>query len=266
MIAAKRIATSVRAALIAAVLAGGSIATAAEYNNEFTYQGALKASGAAVNGTANFEFRLYSVATLGVPLSAPLVFNNYPVTDGVFTVRLDFGALPQSKQERWLEIVVNSTILAPRQKLAPAPIAQVSRKVPLVFAGQIHESPYWDTMGNGAFASPNGITEALYTESRAQMLIPTACVAKNLFVRNSSNPSINYANTTATVRVNGIDSLLSCAQISTNGATCSNTVSTVAIAAGDLVSMKFTPNLPARPITNSELETTGFVSFGFICE
>lgn len=107
-------------------------AGSAELGTAFTYQGALKSGGEAMTGTANLEFRIYDVPTLGIPLSEPIAMDSVPVHDGVFTVELDFGMLPSDNADRWLEITVNSSVLAPRQKLTPAPLAQRVIASPLV--------------------------------------------------------------------------------------------------------------------------------------
>jgi hypothetical protein len=258
MNAAARKSSLLKAVLMSLALSSGFSAAAAEYGTSFTYQGSLKASGVPMNGTVNLQFSLYDVAVSGVPLTAPIELNNVPISDGVFTVELDFGALPQSAQERWLSIVVNSTILSPRQKFSPTPLAQSSLNVPLVFGGQIHESVW-----GGSFATPYGITEGLQGEARAQMVMPKACTAKNLFVRNMNMGSL--PNTTATIRVNGVATLLACSQVQANGPTCSNTTASVDIQAGDLVSISV-PGTGIRPITNSEAEIRGYVSFSWICE
>jgi hypothetical protein len=205
------------------------------------------------------QFSIYDVDVGGVPLTAPLVLPAVPVVDGVFSVNLDFGTLPQSRNERWLEIVVNSTILAPRQKLAPAPIAQYVMRAPLVFGGQIHESTY-----GGGFAAPNGISDAFGSEARTEMVMPIDCLARNLYVRNNSLASSGYLSTTAMLRLNGADTALTCTQTDPTK-TCNNTANAVAVVAGDRIAMRFN-GLPYRAVTNAESETRAFVSFGFICE
>jgi hypothetical protein len=262
---ASRVLHTLRRATLAVLVAAAACApaAAAEYNTAFTYQGGLKASGVAVNSAVNLEFRLYDVASLGIPLSAPIVLNGTPVVDGVFSVTLDFGTAALTRDERWLEVVVNSTILTPRQKLAPAPVAQTALiRAPLFFGGQIQESPFFAGT-TGAYATPFGITDAVYTESRAQMVMPRACIARNLVVRHiGSGP---YANTTVVLRVNGVSSTLACGPVPQAG-TCSDLVNSVAVAAGDLVALQFSPNLPARPITNSESEIQARVAFSWVCE
>jgi hypothetical protein len=78
--------------LLAALgLAAGPNASA--QTTAFTYQGQLIQNGAVAGGTYDLQFSLYNVATAGSaiagPLSATLV-----VTDGRFTVPLDFGRAP----------------------------------------------------------------------------------------------------------------------------------------------------------------------------
>ena len=95
----------------------------------FTYQGQLKEAGAPITGDVNFVFYAWDAEVGGNlvdSVSAPAV----PVTDGLFTVALDFGAGVFSGEARWLEIEVefppgagNWTTLAPRQAVNAAPYA-----------------------------------------------------------------------------------------------------------------------------------------------
>lgn len=93
----------------------------------FTYQGRLTESGGPADGLYDFEFRLYGAATGGSPISGTVALDNQPVSDGLFTVELDFGGA-FAGDGRWLEIAVRPgtsgggfTVLTPRQKLTPAP-------------------------------------------------------------------------------------------------------------------------------------------------
>src|SRR5687768_17171522 len=58
----------------------------------FTYQGKLSDGGTAANGTYDLQFKLYD--TLGNPQGSPdtVTRTEVNVTNGVFTVQLDFGA------------------------------------------------------------------------------------------------------------------------------------------------------------------------------
>jgi hypothetical protein len=100
----------------------------------FTYQGRLENAGSPASGLYDLRFRLYDAAVGGVPVGATLCTDNLNVTDGLFTVPLDFGA-QFAGQERFLEIDVRTdsgrdctnaagfVILSPRQALTATPNA-----------------------------------------------------------------------------------------------------------------------------------------------
>jgi hypothetical protein len=94
---------------------------AAPLGTAFTYQGQLKQSGAPANGTFSLEFRLFDAPTGVTQLGSQS--QSVAVTNGVFTVQLDFGVNAFNGEARFLEIVVNGTPLAPRQALTPSPHA-----------------------------------------------------------------------------------------------------------------------------------------------
>lgn len=93
---------------------------------EFSYQGFLNDNSASANGNFDFEFRLYDAATGGTLVGSAPRFN-VTVTNGVFSVVLDFGSFPAAN--RFLEIGVRPagggafTTLAPRSKVLAVPSA-----------------------------------------------------------------------------------------------------------------------------------------------
>jgi hypothetical protein len=95
----------------------------------FTYQGRLDDAGSAANGVYDFEFALFDVAGGGVALDGPLTTNGVPVSNGLFTVTLDFGSDEFNGIPVWLEIGVRTngggafTTLTPRQALTSVPYA-----------------------------------------------------------------------------------------------------------------------------------------------
>ncbi|MBL9120824.1 MAG: hypothetical protein JNL80_13015 [Phycisphaerae bacterium] len=113
-----------------------------------TYQGQLRQAGLPYQGTVGIlRFQLFDGAGAGaVAVSAPIEFNDVLVTDGLVTVDLDFGLLAFAGDERWLEITVDGTVLAPRQRLAAAPFA--------LFALSGNEGP----QGPTGPAGPTGAT------------------------------------------------------------------------------------------------------------
>jgi hypothetical protein len=95
----------------------------------FTYQGQLYQDGAPVDATCDMTFNLYDQLTLGSQIGPPLMAT-VPISDGLFTVTLDFGSGIFDGNARWLEIAVRCPAgsgdysqLVPRQALTPAPYA-----------------------------------------------------------------------------------------------------------------------------------------------
>lgn len=108
-------------------LIAGAIAVSAQ-TTEFTYQGKLSDGASAANANYDFEFRLFDVISGGTALGTVSRLN-VPVTSGIFTVRLDFGA-QFTGASRFLEIAVRPAgssggyqQLLPRQPMTSAPYA-----------------------------------------------------------------------------------------------------------------------------------------------
>ena len=95
----------------------------------FTYQGRLQSSGSPANGNYDFTFALYNTnTTSGTQVGSTLTNTNVGVTNGLFTVTLDFGSV-FAGNATWLSIQVRTnggssfTTLNPLQELTPAPYA-----------------------------------------------------------------------------------------------------------------------------------------------
>ena len=95
----------------------------------FTYQGRLLNGGSPVTGNHDFTFKLFTASAGGVQAATTLTVTNQLVTNGIFTVPLDFGNTAFLGDARWLEIAVRPastgsfTTLSPRQAITPAPYA-----------------------------------------------------------------------------------------------------------------------------------------------
>ncbi len=112
----------------------------------FTYQGRLDSGGTPFNGSAEFQATLWTAATGGAQVAA-----NNPtsvivgVTNGLFTLPLDFGAnFPGA--DRWLQLEVRTSIgafttLSPRQAITPTPYA--------IQAGQVNAADVVGTLSSG---------------------------------------------------------------------------------------------------------------------
>jgi hypothetical protein len=98
--------------------------------SDFTYQGRLNSAGAALDGTADFQFRLFDANAGGAQIGPTVPRNALTIADGLFTASLDFGPDAFDGNARWLQIAVRSpagsgtfTTLTPRQALNAAPYA-----------------------------------------------------------------------------------------------------------------------------------------------
>ncbi len=96
----------------------------------FTYQGRLSDGGNPANGNYDLTFALFSASSGTGQVGSALTNTATAVSNGLFTVILDFGAnFPGG--DRWLEIGVRTnsgvsgtfSTLLPRQQVTPAPYA-----------------------------------------------------------------------------------------------------------------------------------------------
>ena len=102
----------------------------------FTYQGQLKTSGTPFTGTCDFQFALYDAEISGSS-KGELSTLAVPVSQGYFTVTLDFGATAFNGDARWMEIWLRCpagsgdySVITPRQAITAAPYALYSNAVP----------------------------------------------------------------------------------------------------------------------------------------
>jgi hypothetical protein len=149
--------------------------SASAQGTAFTYQGVLFEQGAPANSTNDLAFALFNTASGGLPLTATNFVNDLAVTNGQFSITLDFGAGFFTGADRWLNIAVRPgdstgayTNLSPRQKITPTPYA--------IFAGSSSNL-------SGPLAA-NGLSGA-YTN--ALKLTNGANVFKGTFTGNGAN-------------------------------------------------------------------------------
>jgi hypothetical protein len=95
----------------------------------FTYEGRLNDNGSPANGSYDLTFTLFPAGSGGAQAAAPVTNAATAVSNGLFTVTLDFGAGVFNGAGYWLELAVRTngngsfTTLAPRQPVTPAPYA-----------------------------------------------------------------------------------------------------------------------------------------------
>ncbi len=102
----------------------------------FTYQAQVKLNGGLVNNTCDCQFSLWDDQNGGTQIGPTLTYDGFGgnpapvmISDGVFTVELDFGAGAFQGDERWLQIDIGCpaggglVMLSPRQLLTATPYA-----------------------------------------------------------------------------------------------------------------------------------------------
>ena len=101
--------------------------------SEFTFQGKLTDQSVAANGAYDLSFKLYDAANLQI--GSTITREDVQVTNGVFTVSLDFGAAAFDGSPRMIEILVRPgsstgafTTLAPKLSISSTPYAVKSLK------------------------------------------------------------------------------------------------------------------------------------------
>src|SRR2546423_8442086 len=124
-------------ARLSLALALGSLLSAINYplstsaqGTAFTYQGRLNDGNAPASGIYDLRFALYDAPTNGNPVGVAITNAPVPVSNGLFTVTLDFGPGFFDGNPRWLEVGVRSNgvnaghmPLTPRQALNSTPYA-----------------------------------------------------------------------------------------------------------------------------------------------
>jgi trimeric autotransporter adhesin len=94
----------------------------------FTYQGRLIKNGQAISDTCALSLSLWDAVSGGSFLNSN-TFNTVPISNGLFTVQIDYGSSTFNGEARWIETAVKCTgdanyvTLSPRTKLTPTPYA-----------------------------------------------------------------------------------------------------------------------------------------------
>ena len=122
----------------------------------FTYQGQLQNNGSPASGTYNLQFTLFATNTGGVAIAGPVTNGAVAVTNGLFTVTIDFGGGPWNGQSNWLQIAVETnsasatfTTLTPRQPITPVPYSIYAENGGTLASGAALGSGYGDSIANG---------------------------------------------------------------------------------------------------------------------
>jgi len=197
----------------------------------FTYQGQLVNNGTPANGSYDLEFTLYATNMTGSSIAGPVIESATPVTNGLFTVTIDFGAA-FTGTNYWLEIGVRTNgatpfnTLAPRQAVTPTPYA--------IYASNAGSASTATTAS--AVAAAN-LTGSLSYSQLPQTVVTNggSAMLSGVFSGNGSGlTNLNYANLTGTPAIPGTNGFVTAAI--TNGLA---TITFVNVTAAALASTNF---------------------------
>jgi len=109
-----------------------TVSPAAPMGTAFTYQGRLIDTNQPADGIYDFKFKLYNAQENASQIGSAITIDELDVTEGCFTVELDFGSGVFDGNARWLEIGIRPgeqndpnvyTTLTTRHELTPTPYA-----------------------------------------------------------------------------------------------------------------------------------------------
>jgi Phage Tail Collar Domain len=117
-------------ALLALSTISSQFSTAfAQGTTAFTYQGRLNTGTNAANGSYDMTFAVWDANIAGNQIAGPITNSAVAVSNGLFTVTLDFGAGVFTGTNYWVQMAVSLAgtgtfaPLVPRQQLTPTPYA-----------------------------------------------------------------------------------------------------------------------------------------------
>jgi hypothetical protein len=186
----------------------------------FTYQGRLNSGGNnPANGNYDLRFAIWNAESGPSQVGGTVGTNALAVSNGLFTVTLDFGAGIFTGADRWLEITVRTngggsfTTLIPRQKLTATPYAVTAGNVASggLLAGIYGNALTFSNSANSFAGTFSGNGAALSNVNALTL----GGIGSNGFWRTVGNagttPGVNFLGTTdnqpLAVKVNGATAL-----------------------------------------------------------
>ena len=110
--------------------ASARYAEAVPLGTAFAYQGLLKQGGLPANATCDFQFGVYDALSAGTAIGSTQTVSAVSVTNGTFSVQLDFGPSAFMGDARWLQIAARCpagsgsyATLSPRSPITATPYA-----------------------------------------------------------------------------------------------------------------------------------------------
>ena len=207
--------------LTAMLLVGGN---AFAQSASFTYQGRLTDQGAPANGQYDLSFKLLDAG--GSPQGSPntVTVLDVTVTNGVFTVQLDFGLNAFPGADRYLEISLRRTgeadftTLAPRQPITATPYATQSASATTAasFSGSL-SGDVTGTQNATVISSVGGVSASNISGGVTAANNATESSTPNTIVKRDASGNFSAGTITATLNGNAAT-----ATTATNATTTAN--------------------------------------------
>ena len=172
----------------------------------FTYQGRLNNNGATTSGLYDMQFAVLDAAAGGFQIGGTLTTNAVVVSNGLFTVTLDFGANVFTGANRWLNLAVKTngavsfTPLTPSQQITAAPYAitagTVTGVIPAASLSGLYTGPV--TMNNPGNVFNGALFAGVFTGNGAGLTSVNASTLGGLssaaFWKTNGNSGANPTN------------------------------------------------------------------------
>jgi hypothetical protein len=176
--------------------------------NAFTYQGHLNDASTSANGSYDLTFTMFGIASGGNAVAGPITNSSTGISNGLFTVTLNFGAGIFPGADRWLEISARTngtgvfTTLSPRQKITPTPYAITASNVTGVvssgsLAGTYSSALTLNNAGNSFTGNGAGLT-SLNANNLASGTVPAAALGNAWKITGNAGttPGTHFIGTT----------------------------------------------------------------------
>ena len=200
--------------------------SAAPLGTAFIYQGQLADGSNPATGTYDLRFAIYDAGTSGNLIAGPLTNSAVGVTNGLFTVMLDFGPGVFTGASLWLQMGVRTngaaafTSLAPLQPVRPAPYA-IFANTASNLSGTIPASQLSGMVANGQLAHSSVLINAGTGLSGGGSVV----LGTSTTLNNTGVLSVNGGGGVSASTLNGVVTLSSAAGGDLSGSVANCTVS-----------------------------------------
>ncbi len=185
--------------------------SASAQGTAFTYQGRLNDGGNPAHGNYDFRFKLFADPFGNNQVGSAVLTNDLPLTNGLFTVTVDFGAGVFNGSSYWLEVDIRTNgasgyaNLNPMQALTPAPYAvfantasNVSGTISSAALSGTYTAPVTFSNGGNSFSGDGGGLTGLNASQLTSGTVPAAALANAWKIAGNSgtSPGVNFIGTT----------------------------------------------------------------------